>query len=307
VEKSLKRRNRELREQTDHLNGLASRLGRRNIFFVTTVACRGEIFYLEVRRSGQPLSLASFADPRELAKVLIHLSCGAQMPPDQWLKAKRELWDAQLAFSQKRRELVADAHKLNYPAAALQQQCIMEDAWDMRGKEILCARARDWVDLYEVLPEHVGIRDFDQHNPDRKNLADPVPCADCDWLSGEFRSHAVPYFPVVYQRCASWPEQNYMVELRCLRTENIKNTWQQLIADQIYPLMDRIKKEGFNKAPGRELICEVKKRIAPWTIPRPWPDEANEKKRLKRVQVRQHIQRLPALVSNTQNDQTATF
>jgi hypothetical protein len=300
--KNFMRRNGRIQKQLDCLNGLASKVNKRR-WIKTVVTHQGGCFYLEARCSGQHERLASFEDAIELQSLLIRLSETGPISEELRLKAKRRLWDEQGIFMRKRKELVADAQKLNYPTAALKQQRTMEGAWTMRAREILCAKARNWVDLFGLLPEQVGVS-LELHDPGRRNLEDLVFCADCDWLSGEFRSHYIMHFPAVYQRCASWPDQNYMAELRCLRTENIKNTWQQLIADQIYPLMERIKKEGFNKVPGRELICEVKKRIAPWTIPRPWPDEENEKTRLTRVKVGQHIQRLPAWISNTQNDQT---
>ena len=298
-------RNGRLQKQLDCLNGLASKVNKGR-WIKTVVTHQGGCFYLEARCSGQYERLASFEDAIELQSLLIRLSETVPIPEELRLKAKRRLWDEQGIFMQKRKELVADAQKLNYPAAALRQQCIMEEAWAMRGREILCAKGRNWVDLFCLLPEQVGVS-FELHDPDRRNLEDRVFCADCDWLSGEFRSHYIRHFPAVYQRCSASPEDNYMVELRHYRTENIRSAWQQLVDRQILPLMEAVTKAGASTRRGRKMIQQIKDLISPWSIPHPWPHAANEKKRLKQVQVRQHIQGLPALISHTQNDQTATL
>lgn len=287
--------------ELERLHGLAS-LAKGN---KTAVNYRGGLFYLTARLHDRREPLASFTNAEELERVLLLLALAEPVTPDALLQGKINLWHEQHAYAEKRKALVYEARKLNSPEMALQQQAIMEQAWAMREREQLCAKTRNWLDAYGILPVHVGLDDLEKHNPDAENADDPVPCADFDWLSNEFRCHDIRNFSAVYRRASAWPEQNFIAELRRFHTNNIRNAWQQLTDGQILPQMEEIREAGAYSSRGREMIRRIKAIIGPWSIPRPWPLEKKERKRRRTtVEATRHVRRLPAV--SRQNDQAAT-
>lgn len=266
--------NRMMEKEAERLNGLAFLVRGRK----TSVMYRGGRFYLVARLHDQRSPIASFSDPAELKKTLLLLTHAGLLPADEVLQERIRLWQEQNAFAEERKVLVYEAHLLDFPDTVFEQQAVMEKAWDIRKRERLCEKARCWLDLYGIPPGLAGITDFERHDPDAANEDDPVPAVDCDWFSGELRVHHVRNFPSVYARASLWPDQNYVAELRRFHTDNIRNAWDRVVNIQLLPLMEKIKKEGYNKKPGRELIREVKARIAPWSISQPWPAVSVERK-----------------------------
>jgi hypothetical protein len=222
-------------------------------------------------------NFASFEKPSELAAVLLNLSRTAPVTAEEFHRGKVRLWAAENALVEKRKELVRRTWELNYPEAALQQQEIMEQAWAVKGKERLCAISRDFLHMFCVLPQQVGIH-FERHDPAAENPDDPVPSADCDWLSGEFLVRDVRNFPTLYARASLWPQQNIVVELKRFYTDNIRCAWKTVVDAEILPQMEKIREERSYTAPWRDLIKEAKALLAPWSIPRPWPAGRMERK-----------------------------
>jgi hypothetical protein len=255
------------KQDLERLNSLATLVkGQR-----TVVLYRGGRFYLTGLLQDRRVPLASFTDSDELKRVLLHLSHAGPVRPDVLLEERIRLWNEQNVFAEKRKTRVYAARKLDFPEAALKQQAVMEEAWALRARERLCAAARDWLDVYGLLPVHVGLDDFEKYNPDAENADDPVPCADFDWLSTEFRCHDIRNFSAVYLRASAWPNQNYIAELRRYHTRNIRHAWERVVDAEILPLMAMIQEERVYTTPWRELIKQVKAVVAPWSIPRPWP------------------------------------
>jgi hypothetical protein len=154
----------------------------------------------------------------------------------------------------------------------------MEEAWALRARERLCAAARNWLDVYGRLPVHAGIENFEEHDPAAENEDDPVFCSDYDWLSGESRHHYIRNFSAVYLSASSYPEQNYLVQLRRFYTPNIWHAWERVVESEILPLMKEIRETLPGTRRGREIIRKVKAVVAPWSIPRPWPAVRTKRK-----------------------------
>jgi hypothetical protein len=267
MEKLVERRNRKLKQAAERLNTLAP-LVRGNR---PTVTCRGERLYLTGKLQDRRVPLASFSDSEELQRTLHLLSHAKPLAPDVLLEERIRLWAEQNVFAEKRKASVYAARKLDFPEAALRQQATMEEAWALRARERLCAAARDWLDVYRILPVHAGITDFAKHNPEAENEDDPVPCADFDFLSGEYRCHLIRNFSSAYRAASIYPDQNYIVELRRYHTENIRRAWERVVDAEILPLMAMIREEKVYRAPWRDLIKQVKAIVVPWSIPKPWP------------------------------------
>lgn len=269
----VERRNRKLVKEAERLNTLAPFVrGNR-----PTVTCRGDRLYLTGRLQDRCEIFASFAEPAELAAVLVKLSRAEQVTAEELLREKIRLWAEENSFAEQRKALVREAWELDFPEAALQQQEIMERAWAVKGRERLCAISREFLHAFCILPEHAGIA-FERHDPAAENPDDPVPSADCDWISGEFLIRDVRNFPAVYARASLWPQQNYVVELRRFHTKNVQRAWQSVVEGEILPLMAEIREKQICTAPRRDLVMRVKTLLSPWSISRPWPSPRMERK-----------------------------
>jgi hypothetical protein len=281
MKKLVERRNRKLEKATERLNALAPQVrGNR-----PTVTTRGDRLYLTCWLQDRRENFASFEKPSELATVLVQLSRAEPVTAEEFHQEKVRLWAEENSLAEQRKALVRRAWELNFPEAALQQQEIMERAWAVKGKERLCAISRGFLHVFCVLPEHAGI-DFERHDPAAENPDDPVPSADCDWLSGEFLIRDVRNFPAVYARASLWPRQNYVAELRRFHTKNVWCVWERVVDGEIIPLMAKIKEERIYRAPWRELVRQVKTLLAPWSIPRQWPMKRVERTGATRVVLR---------------------
>jgi hypothetical protein len=234
------------------------------------VTCRGDRLYLTGWLQDRRAIFASFAEPSELAAVLLNLSRTAPVTAEEFHRGKVRLWAEENSLTEQRKTLVRRAWELDFPEAALQQQEIMEQAWAVKGKERLCAISREFLHTLCFLPEHAGI-DYERNDPAAENPDDAVPSASCDWLSGEFLIRDVRNFPTLYARASLWPYQNFVVELRRFYTDNVRCAWKTVVDADILPLMGKVQEERVYTAPWRELIKQVKAHIAPWSIPRPWP------------------------------------